>query len=74
MGYDDLKVIEAKKFLVAVTGGERRNATVEDAHAVAEVLAAAEASAASGRWRAVPAVAGATFGGAPAATPRPTDG
>jgi hypothetical protein len=29
----------AKKFLVAVTGGERRNATVEDAHAVAEVIA-----------------------------------
>ena len=27
MGYDDLKVIEAKKFLVAVTGGERRNCT-----------------------------------------------
>jgi predicted dehydrogenase len=31
MGYDDLKVIEAKKFLVAVTGGERRNSTVDDA-------------------------------------------
>ena len=28
MGYDDLKVIEAKKFLVAVTGGERRNSTI----------------------------------------------
>jgi predicted dehydrogenase len=63
MGYDDLKVVEAKKFLVAVTGGERRNATAEDAHAVAEVLAAAEASAASGTWQAVPAVAGASFGG-----------
>jgi hypothetical protein len=30
-GYDDLKVIEAKKFLVAVTG-ERRNSTVDDGH------------------------------------------
>src|SRR4029450_12425511 len=30
MGYDDLKVIEAKKFLVAVTGGERRNCTAAD--------------------------------------------
>ena len=28
MGYDDLKVIEAKKFLVAVTGGEQRNSTI----------------------------------------------
>jgi predicted dehydrogenase len=59
MGYDDLKVVEAKKFLVAVTGGERRNATVEDAHAVAEVIAAAAGSAASGAWHAVPAVPGA---------------
>ncbi len=31
MGYDDLKVIEAKKFLVAVTGGEQRNSTIEEA-------------------------------------------
>jgi predicted dehydrogenase len=71
MGYDDLKVVEAKKFLVAVTGGERRNATVEDAHAVAEVIAAAVASAASGTWQAVPAVPGATFGrdAAPARDP-----
>jgi predicted dehydrogenase len=61
MGYDDLKVVEAKKFLVAVTGGERRNATVEDAHAVAEVIAAAVASAASGTWHAVPAVPGNTY-------------
>jgi len=73
MGYDDLKVIEAKQFLVAVTGGERRNATVEDAHAVAEVIAAA-ASAASGAWQAVPAVPGATFGGEPAPTRSPTGG
>jgi predicted dehydrogenase len=62
MGYDDLKVIEAKKFLVAVTGGERRNSTIEDAHAVAEVIAAADASAADGAWRAVPHVPGASFG------------
>ena len=65
MGYDDLKVIEAGKFLAAVTGGERRNATIEDAHAVAEVIAAADASAASGTWQAVPAVPGATFGRQP---------
>ena len=74
MGYDDLKVVEAKKFLVAVAGGERRNATVEDAHAVAEVLAAAVASAASGTWQAVPAVPGATFGRDPAPARDPAGG
>jgi hypothetical protein len=68
MGFDDLKVIEAKKFLVAVTGGERRNATIEDAHAVAEVLSAAERSAGDGTWHKVPAVPGATFGREPAST------
>jgi predicted dehydrogenase len=62
MGYDDLKVIEAKKFLVAVTGGERRNSTADDAHHVAEVIAAAAASAESGTWQRVPPVPGATFG------------
>ena len=74
MGYDDLKVIEAKKFLAAVAGGERRNSTIEDAHAVAEVIAAAEASAASGTWQAVPAVPGAGFGREPASAPGPSHG
>ena len=66
MGYDDLKVIEAKKFLVAATGGERRNSTVDDAHQVAEVIVAAAASTERGTWQQVPAVPGATFGGDPA--------
>jgi predicted dehydrogenase len=65
MSYDDLKVIEAKKFLVAATGGERRNSTVDDAHAVAEVIAAAAASADTGTWQRVPEVPGATFGHGP---------
>jgi predicted dehydrogenase len=60
MGYDDLKITEAKKFLAAVTSGQRGQATIEDAHAVAEVIAAADASAASGGWHKVPAVAGTT--------------
>ena len=60
MGYDDLKTTEAKKFLVAVTGGERRNSTVDDALSAAEVLSAAERSAADGTWRKVPAGAGTT--------------
>ena len=62
MGYDDLKVIEAKKFLVAVGGGERRNSTIEEAHADAEVIAATAASAQDGAWHPVAPVPGATFG------------
>jgi predicted dehydrogenase len=62
MGYDDLKVIEAKKFLVAVTGGERRNSTIDEALADAEVIAAAAASAVDGQWHQVPEIPGATFG------------
>jgi hypothetical protein len=73
MGHDDLKVIEAKKFLVAVTGGERRNSTVDDAHHVAEVIAAAAASSERGTWQQVPAVPAATFGGQPA-TPATASG
>ena len=60
MGYDDLKVTEARKFLVAVAGGERQNSSVDDALSVAEVLAAAERSAANGTWQKVPAIAGTT--------------
>jgi predicted dehydrogenase len=60
MGYDDLKTTEAKKFLVAVVGGERRNCSVDDALSAAEVVAAAERSAADGSWHKVPAVAGTT--------------
>ena len=62
MGYDDLKVVEGKKFLVALTGGDRRNSTIYDALSDAEVLAAAAASAEDGRWHRVPEVPGATFG------------
>jgi predicted dehydrogenase len=67
MGYDDLKVIECKKFLVAVTGGERRNSTADDAHQVAQVIEAATSSAETGSWERVPAVETATFGGDPMA-------
>jgi predicted dehydrogenase len=62
MGYDDLKVIEAKKFLVAVAGGERRNSTIAEALADAEVIAATAASARDGAWHKVAPVPGATFG------------
>jgi len=62
MGYDDLKVIEAKKFLVAVTAGVQRNSTIEEALSDAEVVAATAASAVDGQWHKVPEVPGATFG------------
>jgi len=62
MSYDDLKVIEARKFLVAVGGGEQRNSTIEEAHADAEVIAATAASARDGAWHKVTPVPGATFG------------
>lgn len=60
MGYDDLKTIEAKKFLLAVTGGLNESSNVHDAVASARVLDAAEQSAASGAWVDVPVVAGST--------------
>ena len=50
MGYDDLKTIEAKKFLAAVAGGPQENSTIADAVAAAAFVAAVEASAVSGRW------------------------
>ena len=62
MGYDDLKVIEARKFLVAVTGGERRNSTIEEALADASVITAIASSAVDGQWHKVTGVPGATFG------------
>ena len=58
MGYDDLKVIEAKKFLQSVTRGVPGACTIDDAQSAAEVVSAAVASAATGSWVKVPAVAG----------------
>jgi hypothetical protein len=55
-------VIEAKKFLVAVTGGEQLNSTIDEALADAEVIAATAASAVDGQWHQVPEIPGATFG------------
>jgi predicted dehydrogenase len=60
--YDDLKVIEAKKFLVAVGGGEQRNSTIAEAQADGEVITAVATSARDGAWHKVTPVPGATFG------------
>ena len=62
MGYDDLKAIEAKKFVAAVLGVDHANSTIEEALADAHVIAAAEESAATGMWQHIPPVAGASFG------------
>ena len=50
MGFDDLKTIEAKKFLAAIAGGPPENSTITDAVAAAAFVEAVEASARSGRW------------------------
>ncbi len=62
MSYDDLKVIEAKKFLVAVGGGDQHNSTIEEALADAEVISAVAAAARDSTWHKVATVPGATFG------------
>lgn len=60
MGFDDLKVIEARKFLEAFTGTAHVNSNIHDAVAAAAVCDAAEQSADSGQWVTLPAVAGVT--------------
>ncbi len=74
MGFDDLKTIEAKKFLAAVAGIAYDNSTIADAVASAAFVTAAEDSAASGQWVALPSIPGTTAAGsAPAGLPG-TDG
>jgi predicted dehydrogenase len=68
MGYDDLKVIEARKFLQSVTQGIAGACTIDDAQSAAEVVSAAVQSAETGSWVKVPSVQGATYGGEPAGT------
>lgn len=56
MGYDDLKVIEAKKFLSAYTGqAPAAGATIHDALAASEVITAALNAAETSTWVDVPA-------------------
>jgi predicted dehydrogenase len=50
LGYDDLKVIEAARFLASIATGQPVGATVGDALAMARVLDAMAESAASRRW------------------------
>jgi predicted dehydrogenase len=54
MGYDDLKVIEAARFLQSVADGKPHGATAADAVASAHILESIAESASTGRWVAVP--------------------
>ena len=60
MGYDDLKVIECRKFLEAYVGGVAKNSNIHDAVAAARVVSAIEESADSGAWVAIAPVSGTT--------------
>lgn len=64
MGYDDLKVIEAYKFLKAFTGGEQVHADVRDALLANRVVSAAEKSAETRSWEPVEPVVGTSSAGA----------
>lgn len=58
MGYDDLKTIEAARFLSSHLGGDLpAGSNIHDAVASAQVLSAAEASAQSGAWVDTPLIA-----------------
>jgi predicted dehydrogenase len=50
MGYDDLKVLEAARFLSTIVDGRPRTATLADAVASARTLEAIETSAAKRTW------------------------
>lgn len=50
MGYDDLKIVEARKFLEAYIGGPQKNSNIHDAVAAARVVSAIEESAESKKW------------------------
>lgn len=52
MGYDDLRVLEARGFLESIRDGEPCPPGVVDMLACARVLEAIERSAASGHWEA----------------------
>jgi predicted dehydrogenase len=53
MSYDDLKVIEAMLFLRSIAEGRQLGASIGEALATSEVLAAIDLSAASGHWEPV---------------------
>jgi predicted dehydrogenase len=55
MGYDDLKVVEAREFLRSIADGRPHGADVHDAVRAAEIIDALGAAADGGSWVDVPA-------------------
>lgn len=60
MGFDDLKAVEAARFLESVATGRQLAPSAADAWCAAEVDQATVASAADGQWHEVPKVTGRT--------------
>lgn len=60
MGFDDLKVIEAKKFIEAYMGGKQLNSNIHDALSAARVVEASLASHEDQQWHVVAPVTGTT--------------
>lgn len=60
MGFDDLKVVEARKFLESVTGKAHLNSNINDAVSAALVCDAVEKSAENGQWVKIEQIAGVT--------------
>ncbi|MFW0155372.1 Gfo/Idh/MocA family protein [Rothia sp. P6271] len=63
MGYDDLKIIEAKKFLQAYLGQEKIHADIHDALLANRVISAAVDSAETQTWQVVEPVTGTSASG-----------
>ncbi len=60
MGYDDLKIIEARKFIEAYLGGPHLNANIQDAVSAARVVDAIGLSAGTRQWTTVQPTSGTT--------------
>lgn len=60
MGFDDLKIIEAKKFIASYLGKEQLNSNIHDAVSAALVVDAALLAAETATWQLVSAVNGVT--------------
>jgi predicted dehydrogenase len=53
MGYDDMKVTEAYKFLSSIADGRQREASIREIASTMQVVEAMDRSCESGRWEAV---------------------
>src|SRR4028119_39312 len=60
MGYDDLKVAEAERFLSSIADGRQRAASIRDIVSTMRVVDAMDRSCDTGRWESVGDSAGAT--------------